>query len=300
MTKKPTWLLAHLRDVHSQFGEDGIVEKILGMLPERDRWCVEFGAWDGMHLSNARNLIENHGYSAVLIEGSRERYLKLVGNYAARTNVLTMNTFVGFGGDGSKGDNLDTLLGSTPIPTSFDYLSIDIDGNDYHVWRAVSKYRPKVVCIEFNISIPTEVVFVQPADPALSQGSSVAAMAALGKEKGYELVSVTLCNAIFVEAKYFPLFEIADNSPHALRTINTYVTYIFSGYDGTVFLSGCKRLLYHDMALYESRMQQLPKALRSFPENYSRVQRMALAAYRVWHSPREMLIKIRARLRGAK
>jgi hypothetical protein len=70
LEKDPAWLLQFSRDHYSQAGEDGIIEQILALLPANDRWCVEFGAWDGLHLSNSRHLIENSGYSAVLIEGS--------------------------------------------------------------------------------------------------------------------------------------------------------------------------------------------------------------------------------------
>ena len=56
------------RDVTSQYGEDGIIEKTLELLDEPTKWCVEFGAWDGRHLSNTYDLIVNKGYSAVMIE----------------------------------------------------------------------------------------------------------------------------------------------------------------------------------------------------------------------------------------
>jgi hypothetical protein len=35
------------RDLRSQCGEDGLIEKICGVLGVKDKWCVEFGAWDG-------------------------------------------------------------------------------------------------------------------------------------------------------------------------------------------------------------------------------------------------------------
>lgn len=294
MPQDPRWLLSHSKKVFSQFGEDGIFEAILERLPTRDRWCVEFGAWDGMFLSNARNLIENHGYSAVLIEGSEERHSKLARNFAHNKNIVTMNAFVGW----RPGDSLDELLSKTAIPAEFDFLSIDIDGNDYHVWKAFSKYRPKVVCIEFNQTIPTEVVYAQPADPSVTFGSSLAALTELGKSKGYELVCVTFCNAIFVDAKYFPPYGISDNSPHALRADNTDVTYIFSGFDGAVRLTGSQRLPYHNLPIYESRVQQLPRFLRHFPGNYSPMRRWMFFAYKVWHSPRIMFSRIAQRLQG--
>lgn len=54
MPREDTWLLEHKKNVHSQSGEDGVIGAILDLLPERDRWCVEFGAWDGKLLSNTR------------------------------------------------------------------------------------------------------------------------------------------------------------------------------------------------------------------------------------------------------
>ena len=66
--RKPTWLLEHKRDVYSQCGVDGVIAKCLEIVPARDRWCVEFGAWDGLHLSNTANLILNDGYSAVRLD----------------------------------------------------------------------------------------------------------------------------------------------------------------------------------------------------------------------------------------
>ena len=77
MAKSPTWLLNHSRNVYSQNGEDGIIEKILDMLPNRDRWCVEFGAWNGIYLTNTRNLIIEKGYSAVLNEADPDLFIDL-------------------------------------------------------------------------------------------------------------------------------------------------------------------------------------------------------------------------------
>ena len=73
MNKEPQWLLDYSSDTYSQGGEDGIIAKILSLLPETDGWCVEFGAWDGIHLSNVRKLILEKRYRAVLIEGDSYR-----------------------------------------------------------------------------------------------------------------------------------------------------------------------------------------------------------------------------------
>jgi hypothetical protein len=212
MSKTCTWLLEHKQNIYSQTGEDGIIEKILELIPQNDNWCVEFGAWDGLYLTNTRYLIESKNSSAVLIEADEVRFKELEKNYSQRTNVTTINRCVGF----SDNDSLDHILSETLIPIDFDLLSIDIDGNDFHVWKAIKQYEPKIIVIEFNPTIPTEIRFIQPADPAINQGASLLSFVDLAKEKGYELVSVLSFNAFFVKKEYYHLFEIEFNSSRAM------------------------------------------------------------------------------------
>ncbi len=54
MAKSSTWLIEHKHNVYSQAGEDGIIEKTLEVISENDKWCVEFGVWDGLFLTNTR------------------------------------------------------------------------------------------------------------------------------------------------------------------------------------------------------------------------------------------------------
>jgi len=136
-TKQNTWLNAFAGNVTSQYGEDGIIEKILEVIGENDGWCVEFGSWDGKSCSNTFSLIDEGGYSAVLIEGDSKRFKDLIKTFEGNEKVTLMNTFVGF----EKEDNLDALLKTIKIPINFDLLSIDIDGNDYHVWQAIKDYH---------------------------------------------------------------------------------------------------------------------------------------------------------------
>ena len=95
----------------------------------------------------------------------------------------------------------------------------------------------------------------------------------LGKERGYELISVLRVNAFFIDSQYYPLFEIEDNRPGVLRTNLDAITYLFSGYDGTLYLHGHKRLPWHRLALKESRMQPMPRFLRKYPGNYSQIEK---------------------------
>lgn len=203
METKSLWLLDFQQKNTSQCGEDGIIEKILDLIPEKDGWCVEFGAWDGLYLSNTLNLIPNHGYKAVLLEGDPVKFRELTRNFSNNSGVIPIQAMVCF----SLNHSLDHVLRETNIPLDFDLLSIDIDGNDYHVWSAICTYRPKVLCIEFNSTIATGVEFIQKADARLNHGSSLSSLVSLGTSMGYELVCVTEHNAFFVLRSLFHLFS---------------------------------------------------------------------------------------------
>jgi hypothetical protein len=282
MDKPIPWFVPHLRNVHSQFGEDGILEELFARLGVTSKWCVEFGAADGRYFSNSRHFILEKGFAAVLIEGNRTLHSKLVKTYADNPLVIPKNAFVGF----EPHDGLDVLLQATPVPTEFDFLSIDIDGNDYWVWEKFQKYRPRVVILEFNPTIPTQVEFVQPRDMHASQGSSLLSLTKLGQTKGYELVAVTHCNAIFVTRELFPRLDLADNSPWALRVDEKAVTYLFCGFDGRVMLRGACRLPWHRLALKEFRCQPLPFFLRRYPGNYNLLQRALAQLHRSLYKKR--------------
>ncbi|MGD2095391.1 MAG: hypothetical protein PVH77_10325 [Phycisphaerales bacterium] len=260
-----TWLTTFARNVTSQYGEDGIIDKILEVIGQSDKWCVEFGSWDGKRCSNTFNLIDKNGYSAILIEGDRKRFKDLEKTFEGNKKVILVNAFVGF----EKENNLDVLLEATGIPVDFDLLSIDIDGNDYHVWQAVQDYKPKVVVIEFNPTIPKTVEFVQARDIRIAQGSSFLSINKLAKSKGYELVSTTKTNAFFVDSKYFSLFGIRDNSVATMMTDESLITHIFCGYDGTVFIRGCGVMPWQTIAYKESRVQQLPKWARKITGDHN-------------------------------
>ncbi len=211
-----------------------------------------------------------------MIEGSADRYRVLVDKFRDNPKVTPINAFVGF----TANDGLDKILASTPIPVDFDVLSIDIDGNDYHVWTAVKRYRPRLVVIEFNPTIPSTVEFIQKADMSVNHGTSILSMSLLAKEKGYELVAATDYNCFYVPKEHFHLFDIQDNSVQAIRTNEELVTYIFNGFDGTVFIRGYGKVEWHGLPYSESRLQHIPRLLRRFPDTYGPVMKRIAKYYR--------------------
>src|SRR5262245_57235256 len=106
MAKPSTWLLDFKSNVYSQTGEDGIIQKALAILPETDKWCVEFGANDGEYFSNSRNLIDKFSYSAVLIECCKNAFRTLHQRFASNQKVITINQSVGL----NEENKLDSIL----------------------------------------------------------------------------------------------------------------------------------------------------------------------------------------------
>lgn len=254
----------YAHNVYSQFGEDGIIQHIFNLLPEEnDRWCVEFGAWDGKLYSNCCNLLTNHNWKGIMIEANQKKFADLKKNYEGHSNVKLVNCFVNF-----ENTTIDSILSDIPIPLSFDLISIDIDGNDYHIWDSIQKYSPKVVVIEFNPTIPSDLEFIQEKNMKVNHGSSIRALTMLGKSKGYELIGTTFCNCFFVKEEYFSLFNIENNDPSIVWDTETEAPRVFHLYDGTIVLSKEFKLNWTDGSIVKPfDLQKLPMPLRSFGDN---------------------------------
>lgn len=254
-------LLDVSRNVTSEHGEDGVIEKILEIIGEGEKWCVELGALNGKHGSNVWHLIKEQEWSGVLIEADRTYFEKLQKEYTGLDRAHCINAFVSFEGKNS----LDKLFARTPLPHTFDLFSLDIDGNEYHLWDSMVEYRPRVMVVEFNPTIPNDVSFIQLRDMSVFQGSSLRALVELGKKKGYELIATNEANAFFVLKELFSKFGIADNSIDALHRGHEYETKLFQLYDGTLKIAGYTKLLWHQVPIDEEKLQVLPLHSRRYP-----------------------------------
>lgn len=190
------------RKVYSQNGEDGILEKIfevLGMLNEGN--YVELGV-ETVSECNTRYFREKYGWKGVSIDSNCE-------NKAINLHKEVVTA-----------ENINELLQKYNTPDEFELLSIDLDFNDFHVWKAIdSRFNPKVVIIEYNSThLPTEdlVVFYNGTkgwDGSNYFGGSLLAFSRLASEKGYSLVNTDKkgVNAIFVRNDLLsttpPIFE---------------------------------------------------------------------------------------------
>ena len=75
-----------------------------------------------------------------------------------------------------------------------DLLSIDLDGNDYHLWHAVQSISPRVVVVEYNASwfppLSLAVTYQERFEWKDNTyfGASLKALEVLAERKGYHLV----------------------------------------------------------------------------------------------------------------
>jgi hypothetical protein len=217
----------------SQWGEDGIIEEILKRLKNvRDKQCCEFGAWDGKFLSNTYNLIANHNYEAVLIEADIKKFEELNITFPKK-KIIKINEFVNFTGK----NTLDNILLKTHFNKDFDFLSIDIDGCDYYIFESLSKFAPKLICVEFNPSIAKKIYFVQEKNMKIKQGSSARSIIDIGLKKDYFPIASTNCNIFFIHKKFKKFITNSDkfNINKLLQDLDD--NFLYYGYDGKVFTS---------------------------------------------------------------
>lgn len=193
--------------VYSQNGEDGLLLYIFSKIGTTNRRFVEFGIGGGIECNTA-NLSINHGWNGLLIDGDKNNVRRAKYYYHSRpeikpSQVRIVQSFV-------TAKNINRLLSDNGIKGEIDLLSIDIDGNDYWVWKAIDDVRPRVVVIEYNASLCPDTSLTIKYDPQFSvpkkyprfwyHGASLAALAKLGNSKGYVLVGAdsTGTNAFFV------------------------------------------------------------------------------------------------------
>ena len=269
------------KNIYSQFREDGIIEEILSKLQDNcNLECCEFGAWDGIHLSNTYNLILNKNYNALLIEPNKKKFKDLCKNIP-QERAKKVNIFVEFEGNNS----LDSLLEIYKFKKNFDFLSIDVDGNDYHIFNSIKKYQPKIVCIEYNPTIPNDVIFVQEKNEKINHGSSALALINLAKIKNYSPIAATKGNIFFchndfkskvVGEKNYSIDELIDDSEIK--------NYIFSGMDGTIFTSRDLHLPWHGIII--KKIKLIPNHFNEFPANFNFLKRIAFIFYSYFKNPK--------------
>jgi len=181
---------------YSQMEEDGIILYVLSMIGFTHRTVVEICCGHG-HECMTTNLILNHGFRAYLFDGDAGN-VEIAKRFFARKKDCIINkptisqTWV-------TAENINDLLRSSGVSEEIDFLSLDIDGNDYWVWKAMDAIRPRLCVFETHSMIPSDLSLTIGYDPQFNfrtktgierkyRGASLAAMVKLSREKGYRLI----------------------------------------------------------------------------------------------------------------
>jgi hypothetical protein len=198
----PKRLVRYGYKVYSQNDEDGIIAEIFRRIGTTNRTFVEFGVETGAECNSAKLLVE--GWRGLWIESN------------AASAAAIRRDFAPFIGDGKlvvqeslvTAANINALIGQGGFSGEIDLLSIDIDHNDYWVWKAINAVDARVVVIEYNATLRPPMALVVPYradaqwDGSNHYGASLEALVRLAAAKNYRLVGCSIAgvNAFFVRA----------------------------------------------------------------------------------------------------
>lgn len=189
--------------VFSQFGEDGIIQYLLRHVPIENDIFVEFGVEDYTE-SNTRFLLMHNNWRGIVFDSNAENVCSI------QRDALYWKHDLSAAQATLTAENINQLLEEYSVPSDIGLLSIDIDGMDYWVWKAISTVEPRIVVCEYNsvlgasraITVPYQADFRRHVAhySGLYFGASLPALIALGRIKGYAFVGSNShgTNAFFV------------------------------------------------------------------------------------------------------
>jgi hypothetical protein len=181
---------------HSQNGEDGIIHYVFSLVGAGPKKAVEISAGDGLECNSA-NLIINHGWDALLfdadegsIAGGKEFYRTSRDTFCRPPTMV--QAWI-------NAENVDALIAAHGYSGEVGLLSVDVDGMDYWIWKAIRGISPRLVVVEFNCTWGPELSVSVPYDPQFKLdfskapyycSASLAAFCKLAEEKGYRLIGL--------------------------------------------------------------------------------------------------------------
>jgi hypothetical protein len=198
---------SNLRDyefkVFSQWGEDGIIQRLTKEIEIPNKTFIEFGVEDFSE-SNCRFLMMKDLWSGFVADGSPANIERLQSSsFYWKYDLNAVAAFM-------TRENVNDVLSKSGLPHDLGLMSIDLDGVDYHVLEAIDWYKSRILIVEFNalfgkerkITVPYKKDFDRIAEhhSNLYFGASLPALATLADRKGFALVGTNSAssNAFFV------------------------------------------------------------------------------------------------------
>ena len=204
--------------IFSQFGEDGIIDYLIKSLKIEEKNFIEFGV-ENYEEANTRFLLESRNWSGLIFDSSKEHINFIKGkNYYWRQNLIAKCEFI-------TSENINSLIQEHNGDREVGLLSIDVDGNDYWIWKAINGIIPKIVVIEYNARLGKKKSIVTPYKKDFNRikehhssiyfGASLIAIYKLAKEKNYSLVGTNIngSNAFCVHNDVLKNSNIKSLSP---------------------------------------------------------------------------------------
>lgn len=189
--------------VFSEWGDDGIIQFLIHYLQITQRTFIEFGVANYIE-SNTRFLLENNNWQGLIIDGSPNNIDFIKAHELFRRHYLVaVSAFI-------DRDNINSIIVSSGARGDIGLLHIDIDGNDYYVWKAIECVSPILAIIEFNSVFGIKKPWSIPYDPKFQRtechysnlyfGASLLSLCDLAQEKGYCFIGCNSAgnNAYFV------------------------------------------------------------------------------------------------------
>jgi hypothetical protein len=178
--------------VYSQWGEDGIIDHLTTRVPIPNKVFVEFGV-ETYTEANTLFLLKHRQWRGLIIDGSPDNITSVrQGQVFWRYDLAAECSFI-------TRENINELLTRNGIAGDIGLLSVDIDGNDYWVWEAISGISPRLIVAEYNslfgpsaaVSTPYKPNFYRTAEHASNMyyGASIVALTSLARTRGYTLVA---------------------------------------------------------------------------------------------------------------
>lgn len=195
--------------IYSQYEEDGMLLYIFTLIGVTNKKVVEICAGNGQECM-ATNLIVNHGWDGLLFDGDEQNVSEGMNFFSS--NIHTRLMPPKFIHAWITKSNINDLIQNNGFIGEIDLLSIDIDGNDYHILKNVNVVKPRVIICEVHNVIPAEhsltIPYTEDFDfkdgrqPQDYRSASLLAMYNLLKNKGYRLIACNKYgfNAIFIRS----------------------------------------------------------------------------------------------------
>ncbi|MGB6294647.1 MAG: hypothetical protein WBF90_00510 [Rivularia sp. (in: cyanobacteria)] len=215
--------------IYSQTDEDGIIREIFRRIGLTNKIFVEFGIGNGLENNTLSLLFED--WKGLWIDASFEDVKKIRKHFAqiiANEQLKVVQSFI-------TKDNINKLISTQIQSNEIDLLSVDIDGNDYHILNAITCVRPRVIAIEYNAKFRPPILFCMDYDETHTWekddyfGVSLKFLEINLAKKGYCLVG---CNLSGVNAFFVREDLVSDKFLAPFTAENHYEPprYYFSGY----------------------------------------------------------------------